>query len=52
MDCNMPVMDGFEPTVKIREMFEENGGDCNNLNSSQLPYIVALTANSSDSIKE
>ena len=37
MDCQMPVMDGFEATMKIREMEQENG-------TPRLP-IVAVTAN-------
>lgn len=37
MDCQMPVMDGFEATIKIREMEAEKG-------SSRLP-VIAVTAN-------
>lgn len=40
MDCQMPVMDGFTATRKIRELESENGV----AESEQLP-IVALTAN-------
>ena len=37
MDCQMPVMDGFEATMKIRELEAENG-------TPRLP-IIAVTAN-------
>jgi len=37
MDCQMPVMDGFETTTRIREMEAENG-------TPRLP-IIAVTAN-------
>ena len=37
MDCQMPVMDGFETTIKIRQMEAENG-------TPRLP-IIAVTAN-------
>ena len=36
MDCNMPLMDGFETTRGILQISKEN-----NVSS---PYIVALTA--------
>lgn len=41
MDCNMPVMDGFEATQEIRKLE----------NKSHLP-IIAMSANTSDSDKE
>lgn len=41
MDVNMPVMDGFEATKRIRE-----------LNSPQQPKIVAMTASANDEDKE
>jgi|GEM_PF-2521365 len=41
MDCYMPVMDGFEATMKIRQ-----------LDLSKRPFIVALTANASFEDKE
>lgn len=37
MDCQMPVMDGFETTIRIRELEEQNG-------TPRLP-IIAVTAN-------
>lgn len=37
MDCQMPIMDGFEATEKIRELEK-------NTNSKRVP-IIALTAN-------
>ncbi len=43
MDCQMPVMDGFEATKVIKEMFTKG--------EIQFEYIIALTANSSDADK-
>lgn len=40
MDCNMPVMDGFEATKKIREKY-----------GSRAPPIVALTAFTTEETK-
>ena len=37
MDCNMPIMDGFEATVLILEFCEKN--------ILQKPSIIAITAN-------
>jgi len=37
MDCQMPVMDGYEATKRIRELTSD-------INSSDIP-VVALTAN-------
>ena len=39
MDCNMPVMDGFQATKEIKKMLGEQ------------VYIVALTAYSTDSFR-
>lgn len=36
MDCNMPVMDGFQATKAIRSYLRKQ--------NAQQPYIVALTA--------
>jgi CheY-like chemotaxis protein len=44
MDCNMPVMDGFEATRQIRALEQEK-------NLSPVP-IVALTAHALDHIKQ
>ena len=41
MDCNMPVMDGYEATQKIRKH-----------DSEQQPPIIAMSANTSDEDKE
>jgi len=43
MDCQMPVMDGFEATKVIKDMFTKG--------EIQFEYIIALTANSSDADK-
>eukprot|EP00347_Sterkiella_histriomuscorum_P008982 403342980 len=42
MDCNMPIMDGFEATKAIRKL---------QFIDQQKTQIVALTANTNDSIK-
>eukprot|EP00347_Sterkiella_histriomuscorum_P015876 403355346 len=42
MDCNMPIMDGFEATKAIRKLQSID---------QQQTYIIALTANTNDSIK-
>ncbi|CDW82501.1 histidine kinase [Stylonychia lemnae] len=41
MDCNMPIMDGFQATQEIRQFEQKN-------NIHQASYIVALTAYSTD----
>jgi CheY-like chemotaxis protein len=46
MDCNMPLMDGFEATVIIRRMIS----DGQITDGAQL-YIVALTAYTNEDIK-
>ena len=43
MDCQMPILDGFEATKKIREIEKANGG--------HVP-IIAMTANAMQSDKE
>ena len=40
MDCNMPIMDGFQATIEIRKYFS----------SSQI-HIAALTAYASESFE-
>jgi len=42
MDCLMPIMDGFEATIKIRELEKDN----------QKPLIFALSASASNEIGE
>jgi CheY-like chemotaxis protein len=44
MDCDMPVMDGWEATRCIREV-------CNNRGTAA-PPIIALTANTLDELGE
>jgi len=43
MDCNMPVMDGFESAMRITELCHIEG--------TSMPYIVALTAQESVELK-
>ena len=38
MDCEMPIMNGFDATRKILEICQQNG--------APPPYIIALTAHS------
>ena len=42
MDCNMPIMDGFEATRQIRKMKDLDHNDMK---------IIALTANTNVSFK-
>lgn len=41
MDCNMPIMDGYEATTLIR-----------NMSLNKQPYIIAMTANAMEGDKE
>ena len=43
MDCNMPLMNGYETTINLLEM-------CNKYKFKK-PYIVALTAYSKHELK-
>ena len=40
MDCNMPVMDGYQATVKIREICKQR--------SDPQPKVFAVTGHSED----
>ena len=48
MDCNMPIMDGFEATERIRKFLQESS---NGITSERKLKIIALTANVSASDK-
>ncbi|OMJ66512.1 hypothetical protein SteCoe_36614 [Stentor coeruleus] len=45
MDCEMPIMDGWETTMKIKEMVEKG-------EIKKAPPIIALTAHSSQEIRD
>jgi len=44
MDCQMPVMDGFEAVARIRELEKRSGRDP--------AYIIAVTADATDEYRE
>lgn len=44
MDISMPVMNGYDCTIKIRDLEKEN-------NFTNPSFIVGLTAHNSESIK-
>ena len=44
MDCNMPIMCGFDAAKKIKSLYMEG-------KLSYLPYICALTAYTTDEFK-
>jgi PAS domain S-box-containing protein len=48
MDCQMPEMDGFEATVRIREQEGEAGGTAGGSHPRSRTPIIALTANAMD----
>jgi CheY-like chemotaxis protein len=47
MDCNMPIMDGFNSSLKINELYQDNEET-----SVKAPIIVCLTAYVSDEVKK
>jgi signal transduction histidine kinase/CheY-like chemotaxis protein len=50
LDCQMPIMDGFETTTEIRRL--EASGECATLSAHQPITIVAFTADASTQAKE
>ena len=44
MDCNMPIMDGFEASQKILKYITK-------YDSKKLPYIITLTAYNTEEIR-
>jgi signal transduction histidine kinase/CheY-like chemotaxis protein len=45
MDCEMPILNGWETTTRIKELYEKNEID-------SIPAIIASTAHSSETIKQ
>ena len=47
MDCNMPIMDGFEATQELRRLIASQS-----IRGPNYTHIIALTAYANDHFKE